>query len=485
MSGDRPMRFIEIATVALVTSLLAACASPGDSRSQATPGNANRLAATQSLAAIQSDAAWPAADWWKRFGDPQLDALIDEALAGSPTLRVADARVRKAVAAAGVANAARAPQLSGTADVTRQRFSENGMVPPPFGGTWQNSADLTANLSFDLDLWGRNRSAFEGALDEARAAEVDRHAARLMLSSSIARAYVQLQRAYEQRDIAEALLRQRESLYKLVDQRKTAGLDSAVELRQAEAALPDARERIAQLDETIALTRNQLAALLGQGPDRGLAIARPGMKLAGGVALPTRVPADLIGRRPEIVAKRWRIEAAAKNVDVARAEFYPDVNLVAFLGLQSIGLPQLLHAGSLATGIGPAVHLPIFEGGKLRANLAGRHADYDMAVEQYNQGLADALRDVADQLSAFRSIDKQRAEADAGVRIAQEAYDLALLRYREGLGNYLQVLTAESLVLGQRSLQADLAARELDTSVALTRALGGGYDNTTDVKERS
>jgi len=148
-------------------------------------------------------------------------------------------------------------------------------------------------------------------------------------------------------------------------------------------------------------------------------------------------------------------------------------------------LPQLLHAGSLATGIGPAVHLPIFEGGKLRANLAGRHADYDMAVEQYNQGLVDALRDVADQLSAFRSIDKQRAEADAGVRIAQEAYDLALLRYREGLGNYLQVLTAESLVLGQRSLQADLAARELDTSVALTRALGGGYDNTTDVKERS
>jgi NodT family efflux transporter outer membrane factor (OMF) lipoprotein len=459
-------------------ALLAGCAGIGDSKIRSAPVDANLLGAAQTLeGATRSASAWPTRDWWKRFGDAQLDALVDEGLKGSPTLRAADARVRKAMAAARVTGAARAAQVSGNADVTRQRFPEKGLVPPPLGGTWKNSADLTANLSFDLDLWGRNRAAYEGALDEANAAEVDRNAAELLLSTSLVRAYVELARAFDQRDIAQAQLDEREHLVKLVDQRKTAGLDSAVELRQAQAALPEARERVAQLDETLALTRNQIAALLGLGPDRGMAIERPRFASRPGIALPAALPADLIGRRPDIVAQRWRVEARSRDIDVARAEFYPNVNLVAFAGLQSIGLANLLHSGSRIAGIEPAVHLPIFEGGKLRSALAGRHADYDIAVEQYNQGLADALRDVADQLASMRSIDRQRTEAEAGVRIAQQAYDLAMLRYREGLGNYLQVLNAESQVLGQKNLQADLAARERDASVSLTRALGGGYED--------
>jgi len=248
-------------------------------------------------------------------------------------------------------------------------------------------------------------------------------------------------------------------------------------LRQAEAALPDARERITQLAETIQLTRNQLAALLGQGPDRGLSIVRPHMQAADALALPSKVQADLIGRRPDIVAQRWRVEGARKGIDVARAEFYPNVNLVAFLGLQSIGLAQFFNAGNTVAGVGPALHLPIFEGGRLRANLAGRNADYDIAVEQYNQTLADALREVVDQLASFRSVDAQRKDVEIGLRTAHEAYTLALLRYKEGLGNYLQVLSAESAVLAQKSLQAELGARELDLSVNLTRALGGGYED--------
>ena len=467
-----------VLSLALAAFLAAACASPGGERPRSVMGDANGLAAGRSLAGVPlSDAAWPAADWWKRYGDAQLDQLVDEALKGSPTLRAADARLRKAVAAAGVAHAALAPQLTGTADATRQRFPEHGLIPPPFAGSWQTQADLTASLGFDLDLWGRERSAFEGALDEAHAAEVDRQGARLLLSTSIVRAYIQLQRAHDERDIARAQLAQREALVRLVAQRKAAGIDSNVELRQAEAAVPEARERIAQLDESIALTRDQIAALMGEGPDRGLAIARPRMKAAGAPALPTRLPADLIGRRPDIVAQRWRIEAARKDIDSAKAAFYPDVNLAAFAGLQSIGLEQLLRAGSLQGGVGPALRLPIFDGGRLRANLAGRDADYDLAVERYNQGLADALRDVADQLASMRSIDRQRGEAEDGVRLAQDGYDLAMLRYREGLGNYLQVLAAQSQVLGQENLRAALAARELDASVSLTRALGGGYES--------
>ncbi|MGZ5226363.1 MAG: efflux transporter outer membrane subunit, partial [Burkholderiales bacterium] len=369
-------------------------------------------------------------------------------------------------------------QVTGTADVTRQRFPELSLVPPPFGGTWVTQGELIANLNFDLDLWGRNRSAFESALSEARASSVDAYAARLFLSSSVVRAYVQLQRAYDQLDIAQALLAERERILSLTQQRVASGMDSKVELRQAESALPDARQRIAQLNETIQLTRNQLAALLGQGPDRGLAIERPRMQSAGALALPTLLPADLIGRRPDVVARRWHVEAASKGIAAARAEFYPDVNLAAFIGLQSIGLGHLFQAGSTAVGVTPALRLPIFDGGRLRANLAGKNADYDIAVEQYNQGLVDALRDVVDQLASFRSVDTQRKESQVGLATAQEAYDLALVRYREGLGNYLQVLNAESQVLAQKSLYADLTARELDVTVNLSRALGGGYEDT-------
>ncbi len=460
----------------MLAGLAAACASPGGERPQASRADANAIAAKQSLGdARLSPAAWPTREWWTRLGDPQLDQLVHDALAGSPSMRLAEARVRKAMAAAGVANAARAPQVNGGADATYQRYPEHGLYPRPLGGSWNTSADLDASLRFDLDLWGRNRATSAAALDEAHAAEVDRQAARLLLSTSIVRAYIQLARGYDELDIARAQLAQREALAKLVAERTASGLDSKVELRQAQAAVPEARERIAQLEESIATTGHQIAALMGAGPDRGATLAHPALHGTGASALPTNVPAELIGRRPDIVAERWRIEAASHGVEAAKAAFYPDVNLVAFIGLQSIGLSKLLEAGSTATGIGPALTLPIFDGGRLRANLAGRDADYDIAVERYNQGLADALREVADQLAALRSIDRQRSEVDAGVRLAQDGYDLALLRYREGMGNYLQVLTAETQVLGQKNLRVSLAARSLDASVSLARALGGGY----------
>ena len=475
MSSTRVVLMLELAAIAAVAVLVTACASPGGIAPQSKLTEASTLAARRTVAAATvSDAAWPRAEWWKAYGDPQLDTLVAEALDGAPAMRLADARVRKALAVAGVARAAQYPRIDGSAGSTWQRYPEHGLYPPPIAGSTRATADLAANLSYDLDLFGRNRALVAAALDEAHASEVDRQMARLLLASSVVRAYVELEHVESQLDVARALLQQRERLASLVTQRNVAGLDSKVEVRHAEAALPEARERILQLEETVATTRNRIAALLGQGPDRGLAIERPKLQRAGGAVLPTEVPADLIGRRPDIVGLRWRIEAASHGIDAARAEFYPNVNLTAFLGLQAIGLPQLLNAGSLAAGVGPAVHLPIFEGGRLRANLAGKSADYDAAVELYNAALAQALHEVADPLAAFRSIAAQRREVEEGVRVAGDAYELALLRYREGLGNYLQVLSAESQVLNQRNLQADLAARELTASVDLTRALGGG-----------
>jgi NodT family efflux transporter outer membrane factor (OMF) lipoprotein len=475
-AGRRPLGVVGV----VLLLLLAGCASMHGLKPQATMARVDGLQAERALADAHTDAAaWPSRDWWSRFGDPQLDRLIDEAVAGSPTLNVALARAREASALADEAASVRSPRVDSSLSSTRERFASGGLFPPPYGGNWWTLDQLQATLSWDIDFWGKNRDAFEQALGQARAAAVDAEAARLALSVDIAHAYVQLVRAYQQLDVAQDTVKQRETVFALTRDRNAAGIDSRLELRQAEAAVPAAREQVAQLNETIALTRNQIAALMGQGPDRGLAIERPAAMSSADAVLPSRVPSQLLGRRPDIVAQRWRVEAAQRGIDVAKTQFYPDVNLTAFVGFQSLSTSNFLSLGNRQVGVGPALSLPLFDAGQRRANLAAADAQYDAAVEQYNQTLSDALREVVDQLSSFRSVSEQRVEQEHALAASRDAYDLAVLRYREGVGNYLQVLSAEAPLLTQEGLEVDLRARALDVSINLVRALGGGLEETS------
>ena len=464
--------------------LLAACASPGGLSPKSQTTAPASLAASRSLGDAQLSQEWPAADWWKRFGDPQLDALVDEALSGNPSMGAARARLDRASAFAGAAGAPLTPQMSASADLNRQRYSATGIFPAPIGGSYYTQSQLALQFSYEIDFWGKNRAAYDAALGQARAAEVDAFAARLLLSAAVAHAYAQLGHAFEQLDVAQATLEQRQAIYDLTRQRLAAGLDTKVELKQAEASIPAARQRIAQLEEEIALARHQLAALAGKGPDRGLSIERPRAE-ARPVALPSALPADLIGRRPDIVAQRWRVEAARRDVDSAKAQFYPNVNLAALIGVQTVSYGKLLSSDSRIPQAGAALLLPIFDGGRLRGNLGVKDADYDLAVEQYNQTVLDAVREVVDRLTSLRSVDTQSGEAGQGLSAAEEAYSVAVARYRAGLGNYLQVLAAETQVLDQKNLRADLRFRELDLSIDLIRALGGGFEEATPAKRAS
>ena len=474
MSGSNNKLYRSAAAIA-VAAVLSACASTHGLAPQSAVKEPDSLQTSSTLAnTTASPDAWPDSQWWTKLQDPQLNQLIAEGLAGSPTLRVAEARTRAALAQAQVAHSVRLPQVDAKADATRERFPERSLIPPPYGGSWDTFSELQVTLNWEIDFWGKNRAAYSQALGEARAAELDARAAQLALSANIAHAYVQLERAYLQLDVAQAALKQREQIFKLTQDRNQAGVDSRLELRQAESALPAAREQLAQLQETIDLTRNQLAALLGKGPDRGQSIQRPAANALAAVTIPSKVPSELLGRRPDILAQRWRVEAARHGIDNAKAQFYPNVNLSAFAGFQVLGPGNLLSAGNREIGVGPAVTLPIFDAGRRRGNLAARDSEYDIAVEQYNQAVADGLREVVDQLASFRSVDEQRVQQREGLATAQDAYDLATLRYREGVGNYLQVLTTETQLLSQRSLEADLRARSLDLSINLARALGGG-----------
>ena len=433
-------------------------------------------------AAVGLDAATTtpalAADWWHGFGDAKLDELVERALAGNPNLKVAQARLARAEAAVGSAKSADGPQVNGSFDSTRQRFSANSIYPPPLGGGIYTLSTAQIGASWELDFFGRNRSAIEAALGAQRAAAAEVQAARVLLASNVARTYVQLGRLFEQRDVAVRSLKSRDETLTLINQRVQGGLDTAVEQRQGEGALPETRQQIEQLDEQITLGRHALAALTAQAPDALDTLNVP-LSTVKAVTVPAALPADLLGRRADITAARWRIEAATSDMKNAKAQFYPNINLTAFVGLQSIGLDQLLKSGAEQYGAGPAITLPIFDSGRLRANLKVKAADLDAAVESYNSAVLDAVHDVADQLASLRSIDRQQAEQTRAQAAAESAYDLATQRYKAGLGTYLTVLTAESTVLTQRRLAADLKARALDTQIALIRSLGGGYAGDT------
>lgn len=477
MKAGAPIKAAPHAALWTLAVLLAGCASTHGLKPAASLRTADSLAVEHTLtdATLRAD-AWPGREWWTALADPQLDQLIREGLHDSPSLKAVAARTRAALAEAGISAAARAPQVALSADATRERLSANGVFPPPFAGSTSTLSDLQVALSWEVDFWGKQRAAYQSALGTARASAVDAEAARLALSTSIAHAYIELQHDYLLLDVADSTLKQREQIVALTRDRNAAGLDSRLEVKQTEEAVPAAREQIIQLQERIELTRHQLAALLGAGPDRGATIARSAATALTDPALPSRLPSELLGRRPDLIAERLRVAAAAETIKVRQADFYPNVDLVAFAGFQRLGPGALISAGGRQLGVGPALDLPLFDAGRRRAQLAGADATYDGAVEQYNQTLADALREVADSLSSLRSVAAQRIEQQLAVDAAGKAYDLAVLRYREGVGSYLQVLATEDQLLAQQRLEADLRARRLDLSVALVGALGGGFE---------
>ncbi len=424
--------------------------------------------------------AWPQAAWWQAYGDPQLDKLMQRALSDSPTLAAAQARLERAQAAAGLASASGRPRLNAGVDLSYGRQSENYLVPKPplgIGGEYVGQGQATLNFGYDLDLWGKNAALIRAADAQEKAARFDQAAARLALTTSLARAYLQLAAQYDLQDVIAATQTQREQIHKLIEQRVANGLDTKVEVKQAEsnqAALQAERE---QLATAIKVTQLQLAALAGEMPAAASAIGRPRLAPVP-FSIPHALPLDLLARRPELAAQRARIEAATGEAAAAKAEFYPNINLTALIGFQAIGLGNLLESGSQMSSFGPAIHLPIFDGGRLRANYAMKTADMDAAIAQYNQSVLSAAQDVAEQLTRAADLAREERATQAALDSAEEAYRLATLRYRGGLSPYLTVLTVETQVLAQRRALADIHARRDQLHVALVRALGGGFEDS-------
>ncbi len=459
---------------ALVSFALSACASyaPSTSAPQLKPLTA--YATERSL--VTSAADWPAGDWWNAYGDPQLDRLVTEALADAPTLAQAQARVRRALAATGVARASELPSLTASGGIAEARQSEYQGIPPQFVPKgYIGIGNLSLNFNWELDFWGKNRASVAAATSDAQAAAAEAAEARLMLSTNVAAAYADLARLYADRDVAARTIDSQNQTSALVTDRVNNGLAALAEQREAEAEPLQSQAALTAIDEQISLVRDEIAALLGQGPDRGLTLERPVATVPRAFGLPASLPAELVGRRPDIVAARWRAEAYASRIKRDKAAFYPNVNLAGLIGAAALPVRDLTSNGSEVGSIGPALTLPIFEGGLLRANLAASEAARDEAIATYDAAVVEALRQVADVTTSFRSLTVELRQSSAALAASEDAYRMAGVRYRTGLSTYSALLQVEQAVLLRRRAVADLQARAFALDVALVRALGGGF----------
>lgn len=413
-------------------------------------------------------------NWWRSFQDPHLDALVSQALESHPSLKAAQTRIARAQAVTQAQGANDKVQSLASLDATQQRFSAVGMYPPPLAGGVYQTANLQLNLTYEWDVFGKNRAALDAAVGATQVAIADAQQARLLLSTQVTRAYLGMVRLQAQPALQQQYLAQRMQANAIGKARKDAGLDSDYEFLSVTTSMAEIRQQIEALAEQIALARHALAALTGKA---GLDLAVPDDALGAlqASALQDSVPMDLLGRRPDIVAARWRVEAASADMAYAKTLFYPNINLTAFAGLNSVGWSNITHAGSEQWGLGPALRLPVFDTGRLRANLHGKSADRDGAIETYNALVLEAVRDVNEQLSSLQGIAKQQREQQLAQANAQALLQIAQQRYAAGLVTRSAVINAQSALVPHQRQAIELQARGLDVQAQLMRALGGGY----------
>jgi outer membrane protein, multidrug efflux system len=419
---------------------------------------------------------WPQQNWWRRYQDPTLDQLVEAALAASPTLATAHARYDSARQSVRIAGAASGARVEANADIQRQRLSENGLISPRLlGFAWYNQADLGLQASYTFDWWGKQRDAVESAMDQAHAAQADRSAAALMLESSVADTYF----GWQADQSRLALLRERESIVEreaaISAARVKADLDAADSVNGSALALAAAREQIAELEGSAKLRLVALAALLGRSPEELPPLQARPLPTPDG-KLPDDVRIDLISRRADVTASRWRVQAAEKNVDSARAEFFPDVSVNLLIGVSSVDVGKLLEYGSRVPQAAAAIHLPVFDAGRLKARYGATQASVSAAVASYHETVVSAARDVATQASTQAQIAARRTQRAIEVDSARQLRASAAARVRQEISDPRAELTAMESLLEQRDALLQLDAAALSADIALQRALGGGYD---------
>jgi len=468
MPGTRLNRS-QAAALLLALPLAACVEAPPTTPSQTQIGR-------ETLGLGDQAAPQPQGDWWKAFNDPQLDRLVPQLMADNPSLQGALARIRGAQAQLSAERALYYPNINIDGTETRELVSNDYLYPKPFGGSWQWVGDTEARLRWSLDFWGKQAAQIERARSASQAAALDAGAARLALAGQFAQSYVALLLAWQNIDIAHETVAERQTILDLTQSRVKAGLENEASLEQAKALLAVARIEVRRSEAARDVAVHAIAALVGQGAKAYPDIARPSAAVENALPVPQHLPADLLARRPDILAAQARIQAAMHGREAAHADFYPNIDLTAALGFQSIGLDNIFAGNALVAGVGPAIHLPVFDAGRIRAQYARATADLDAAVADYNATVVGAVRQTSDALTEVASLADQHQQQQLALDSASRAFDLAKERYRLGLSGQIPMLTAEATLLSARQQMAALVAQGAIQRVTLLLAVGGGFE---------
>lgn len=418
----------------------------------------------------------PQADWWKLYEDPQLTQLIEEGLSKSPKIIEANARLQKANALALQANSPLFPVLSADGALQKYKQSYNVGIPSQFvPHGFQDSAQARLNFSYEIDFWGKNKDSLSAALSEAVATQIEVEQAKIIISTSIAATYAELARLYAELDAAKEAVLVRKQTTTLFQERFNKGLENQGSVEQSKATLAAAEAEVVALEELIELNHNGLTALLGETPERKLSLRPIRPMSLHSFKMPDRIPANFIAYRPDLLASCLRLEAAAAKINVAKAGFYPNINLGTFIGQQSLGLNSFFKSGSLISTVGPAINLPIFNAGDLEGKYREAWADYNFCLAQYESAIIQALHEVSDALTSQQALSLRLEKIKAALDASELAYRVVYDRYSGGIATYLEVLRAEDALILSRRAMANMRSRSFILEVALLKALGGGF----------
>jgi multidrug efflux system outer membrane protein len=419
-------------------------------------------------------------DWWRLFGEAQLDALEQSALASSPTLAIASARVERARAQSSLVAAEFGPRVTADGAVQRFRTSRDVATAPFIGGQRRavedNQFSTQMTLGWEFDIWGRIKASHEVAQAQLLSSLLEADAVLLMLTAEVATTYLQLRGLDEETQILSAATQSRRDALRVVQLRYDVGVVTDLDLERAKTELANAMADASDLARRRNGLENALAQLTGQAP-KAFRLPLSGA-LPSAPAIAAGIPSEMLQRRPDIAQAQAQRQAAAAQTGVAQAAFYPQIRLTGAAGLASSDLTSLISAPARLFSLGPSISIPILDSGRNQANWRAAQAGLDEAQANFQQKFLIALREVDDALSELAHRRTTAQAQQQAITAASRAARVARLRYEKGAASYLEVTDTERTQLGAERALAQTRAAQWVATVQLVKSLGGGWDGS-------
>ncbi len=435
-----------------------------------------------------SKGEWPEEEWWTIFQSEQLSHYIQEALSHNPSIQGLEQKIALAKQEAAVARSKLFPLVFFDAEDTWLYLSHNGLYKA-FNPNLDVNAkliDLTLAFTYEFDFWGKYRNLFQAALGRQKTEEAELAQVALITSTAVAQAYFALKTNLLKGSLYQELYDVRQKKLQLETLLQTKSLFSNLDPIPTAENVLEAQKLLSSIEKEIATDKHLLNILMGRGPETTLDVTQEIPPFSQALMIPETISLDLIARRPDLMAQIWRLESLAHEVGAAKADFFPNINLAALFGLETT-IPHLLFKNnSITSQITPALHLPIFTAGAIRANIKAKKATFEKAIADYNALILQSTQEIADMLVLTQSIFEQKNYQNKIVMDAQKLYDLNLLCLRQGLYDQLSVYTAQEKWIEKELENVSLLYSQYLASIKLIKVLGGGYhSHYTPKKEGS